>query len=499
MSRIGRESIAGPGRRAPPVTGRRRVMAVEEMEAVDLDLFMRSRKVVPVDSADESDGLNLLMKPGKTSIGSVKLSRGGTDDLLLAEMGKHDYDWLLSPPGTPLAGENNPRLFSTAPRSSSVAAKPTSIYKASKFPLPQSETGHSPRPLRSSPVTRASISNHYSTSSNKTSVLNMSMAFLTSSRPSTPGRTRSTAPPSPRPIPTATTPRASTPTRPRPSTATASRPSTPTARPQMPSVPRPSTPTQRVTTTSPPNPVPARSTSVGRTRTPATNGPIPARGSSPGPRARQPPQPIVLPDLPLEPPQNIRTKLPDRPTSAGRTRPGAAVTPRSSSISRPSSPAIRGRFPDNDMTVRRASKPASVAAESAGFGRTISKKSMDMALKHMDIRNSMGSIRGTSLFPQSVRSSASRGAKPACTVSENGRYATSGNGDATIVDKHVIGYMSPIRMFDPDIYGSSRYEAMLLEEDSKNTNWLHGPEERSDQSLVFDHRFELLPEPFELL
>ncbi|KAK1312637.1 hypothetical protein QJS10_CPA07g01339 [Acorus calamus] len=58
MNRIGRESNAGPGRRGPPVTGRRRVMAVEEVEAVDLDLFMRSRKVVPVDSADESDGLN---------------------------------------------------------------------------------------------------------------------------------------------------------------------------------------------------------------------------------------------------------------------------------------------------------------------------------------------------------------------------------------------------------------------------------------------------------
>ncbi|KAK1285187.1 hypothetical protein QJS10_CPB20g00064 [Acorus calamus] len=478
MNRIGRESIAGPGRRGPPVTGRRRVMAVEEVEAVDLDLFMRSRKVVPVDSADESDGLNLLMKPGKTSIGSVKLSRGGADDLLSAEMGKHDYDWLLSPPGTPLAGENNPRLFLTTPRSSSMAAKPTSISKASKFPLPQSETGHSPRPLRSSPVTRTSISNHYSTSSNKTSALNMSTASLTSFRPSTPGRTRPTAPPSPRPSPTATTPRASTPTRPRPSTATASRPSTPTTRPQTPSVPGPQH-------------------QLGGT--PTTNGPIPARGSSPGPRARQPPQPIMLPDLPLESPPNIRTKLPDRPASVGRTRPGAAVTPRSSSISRPSSPATRGRFPENDMTVRRASKPASVAAESAGFGRTISKKSMDMALKHMDIRNSMGSIRGTSLFPQSVRSSASRGAKPARTISENGSCATSGNGGATVVDKHVIGYMSPIRMFDPDIYGSSRYEAMLLEEDSKNTNWLHGPEERFDQSLVFDHRFELLPEPFELL
>jgi hypothetical protein len=46
------------------------------------------------------------------------------------------------------------------------------------------------------------------------------------------------------------------------------------------------------------------------------------------------------------------------------------------------------------------------------------------------------------------------------------------------------------------MYGSSRYEAMLLREDVKNTSWLHGFDDRPDQSLVFDHRFEPLPEPF---
>lgn len=45
-------------------------------------------------------------------------------------------------------------------------------------------------------------------------------------------------------------------------------------------------------------------------------------------------------------------------------------------------------------------------------------------------------------------------------------------------------------------YGSSRYDAILLREDLKNTNWLHSTEDKADLSPMFDHRFEPLPEPF---
>ncbi|KAK1271522.1 hypothetical protein QJS04_geneDACA022660 [Acorus gramineus] len=533
MNRYGRESIAGAGGRF--VENNRRGRAGASEEEVELDLFSRSRNGLSATSAvaDESDGLNSWMKSGKTSIGSVKLARSGIDDLLSADIGKHDYDWLLTPPGTPQTSENHHHhLFSTAPRSASTA-KPASTAKASRFSQTQSENTHSARPVRTSSLTRPSIStssntqftNHYSTNTNNTSTLNTSTTSVTSSRPSTPGRTRSTPPSNPRPSPgptprpTTSTPRASTPTRSRPSTASGSRPSTPITRPQTPSVPRPtsrpSTPTRRLPTTPPPNPVLARSSSVGRTRPPAKNGPVSARGSSPGPRARPPPQPIVLPDLPLEPPPNLRTKLPDRPASAGRSRPGAPVMVRTTSNSdrRPSSPTVRGRFPENDNpakarlnangsetgAVRRPAKPASVAAESTGFGRTISKKSIDMALRHMDIKNSMGSIRGTSLFPQSVRSAPPKGDR-LHRLSDPLPLPVHSNGTA---HQNALenGHRSLMRMFEPDPYGSSRYEAMLMKEDTKNMNWLHGgPGDRSDQSPVFDdHRFELLPEPFELL
>lgn len=47
-----------------------------------------------------------------------------------------------------------------------------------------------------------------------------------------------------------------------------------------------------------------------------------------------------------------------------------------------------------------------------------------------------------------------------------------------------------------DIYGSFRHDSMLLREDVSNTNWLHSVDDKSDESSVFDHRLEPLPEPF---
>ena len=50
-----------------------------------------------------------------------------------------------------------------------------------------------------------------------------------------------------------------------------------------------------------------------------------------------------------------------------------------------------------------------------------------------------------------------------------------------------------------DICESSRYDAILLKEDLKNTNWLHSIDDKSDQGTFFDNGFEPLPEPFGLL
>lgn len=48
-----------------------------------------------------------------------------------------------------------------------------------------------------------------------------------------------------------------------------------------------------------------------------------------------------------------------------------------------------------------------------------------------------------------------------------------------------------------DMYESSRYDAILLKEDLKNTSWLHTADDKTtDEALLFDHGFESLPEPF---
>lgn len=56
------------------------------------------------------------------------------------------------------------------------------------------------------------------------------------------------------------------------------------------------------------------------------------------------------------------------------------------------------------------------------------------------------------------------------------------------------------KLSEIDVYESSRYDALLLKEDLKNTNWLHSVDDKFDQgSLLFDTGFENLPEPFGLL
>ncbi|XP_077239297.1 uncharacterized protein LOC143880305 [Tasmannia lanceolata] len=560
MNRISRETVNG-GRSTPAGTQHRRGRSLTGISAErdeNLDLFSRNRRILPV--AVPSVESDASMKLGRLS---VKLSRSGLDDPFSSgDGGKHDYDWLLTPPGTPPfssthATESQPSP--TAPRSTS-SVRSVSTTKASRFSTTQSENNYSPRPARSSSVTRPSISNtHYTHSSNcnKTSILNTSTASITSYRPSTPV-TRSPLPSSARSSTPTTRPnsvRSSTPAKTRPAATSSGdrirpspnpRPSTPTARPQTPanlnspsarSNSRPSTPTRRNPIPAS-TPIPGRSSSVGRA--PPRKPTVASRPSSPGPRARRPQQPIVLTDIPVPP--NLRTTLQDRPLSAGRTRPGSSLTVRANS--EPTGPVnpprrqsssqvvTRGRLPEpsgkarlhsNGHEVRppeiqkpivpesigrRAAKPVT-STESTGFGRTISKKSLDMALRHMDIRNGMGSIRtmaANSLYPQSIRSATQKG-RPARvsdtpssvgsngTISENGynidRYS---NCETNHEDRKLSTKLS-----EPDRYESSRYDAILLKEDSKNMDWLHSLDNQSDQSPVFDHRFDPLPEPFDLI
>ncbi|KAL0916158.1 hypothetical protein M5K25_013647 [Dendrobium thyrsiflorum] len=540
-----------------------------------LDLFLRRRSATLVGSLGESGVQNGSIK--NLSVGSTIKGNIRTDDFLDAEMGKHDYDWLLTPPGTPIypSSDSSENQLSSTGKKNPSTAKSTSTSRASRLSASQSEHGHSTRPIRSSSVNRPSI---YCTHSNslfnhRTSSLNSSTVSVTSrpttpSRPSTPGNRSGSASSArasavSRPVQA----RSTNPSKTRPSLTSPgektrpsqnSRSSTPNGRLQLPSISgtnvnsyssvvrstsRPSTPTRRPNTpgisSSPANNV-GRSPSA--SRLPASRNSAPcSRPSSPGLHPRTPVMPFDIPDFPHDTPPNLRTKLPERPNSASRPRPGMALIARASSNSEAPASAVSGRrhslpvvtrskLPENSMkvrstkndhdavlleiqkpiapdpVVRRASKAS--LTESTGFGRTISKMSLDMALRHMDIRQSMGGIRANSIFPHSIRSGnapksrPARGSEPIFPVTNDEPLSETRSCSGIVLETAVFAekQMSKdcviAKESDFDLYGSSRYDAMLLKEDLKNTNWLHSVEDKSDQSPEFDHRFEPPPEPF---
>nr|XP_043635561.1 endochitinase A-like [Erigeron canadensis] len=529
------------------------------------DLFNRNRNSFPAASSDESD---LQVRLARLSVGSAKPAKSILDDMLASnEGGKNDYDWLLTPPGTPLVpstdGKESRPTPVTARSRSSVRA--SSINKTSRLSVSQSESNYSSRPARSSSVTRPSIStNQYATySSRNTNILNTSSASVSSYiRPSTPTRSSTTARPS-TPSTRTTPSRGSTPSRTRPSPTTTSndrttktsqttRPSTPGSRPQTPgslNTPtirpssRPSTPTRRsVTPSLSPSTTSATSAGRGLSSNARSTGST-SRPSSPSPRLRPPPQPINHADFSHETPPNLRTTLPDRPLSAGRSRPGGSTTVKGniepsntgSITRRHSSPIVnrgriaetpgRGRPHANGHVVetlepRRSSHlPDSLARKTikssnsdngAGFGRNISKKSLDMAIKHMDIRNGGARpLSGSTLFPQSIRSSNSRtqpgrassvpgsvdGSISNGVGSENGNYINGYSWNRGLPTEDHSPHSSKLSS-EVDIYESSRYDAILLKEDLKNTSWLHGADDKIDEGSFFDNGFESLPEPF---
>nr|GFB82240.1 hypothetical protein [Tanacetum cinerariifolium] len=176
------------------------------------------------------------------------------------------------------------------------------------------------------------------------------------------------------------------------------------------------------------------------------------------------PQPINHTDFSHEIPPNIRTTLPDRPLSAGTSRPVGSTTTK------------------------------------GGFGRNISKKSLDMAIKHMDIRNGGPRLSGSTLFPQSIRSSNSRApgrasSAPGSVVdgpisngitSENGSYNNVYSWNRGLSAEDQSPHSSKLSS-EVDIYESSRYDAILLKEDLKNTSWLHSADDKIDEGSFFDN------------
>ncbi|XP_021732445.1 mucin-19-like [Chenopodium quinoa] len=328
------------------------------------------------------------------------------------------------------------------------------------------------------------------------------------SRSSTPTRSTRTSAPSAGPsrssTPTRPTARSSTPTRP------TARSSTPTARPAVPTsrpTSRASTPTRRTSSSSVASVTASlnkssssiSSKSVGSA--PSRNT-VPSRGTSPTVRSR-PWNPSEMPGFSLDAPPNLRTTLPDRPLSAARGRP-AAPAARSASMEpasngrvgrRQSCSPSRGRAPNGGIHSSGSSVPAvnrghskvnedvspvvigtkmvervinmrklapprqddkhspglsgksGSSPDSSGFGRSLSKKSLDMAIRHMDIRRTIpGNLRPLmTKIPASSMYSVRSGPTGSRTASvSDSPLATSSNASSELSVNNHAGHGSEL-------------------------------------------------------
>ncbi|KAI9380555.1 hypothetical protein POPTR_016G114900v4 [Populus trichocarpa] len=508
----------------------------EKDEELTLFLEMRRREIereknnlLLNSSADEPQaplGLgsnNLSLVSNKITVSSIvpPPRKTATEKFLDSENDKSDYDWLLTPPRTPLftslelesqktamsqIGMSNARPTALKSRLINIQEEPASrTHVGSKGTTLQSGLNSTSAGNRRS----ASAGGQRSVSRPATPTGRPSLsATAKHSRPSTPtsrptlSSTKSVAPPA----------RSSTPTR------IAARSSTPTARPSLSGskpASRSATPIRQSSTPSSPPSVaaaPGQTSSVTKSVPATLKNPVASRGISPTVKSR-PWKPEEIPGFSLDAPPNLRTSLPERPASATRDRPGGpsarpasasrerpgdpSARPASASRGRPGGPSARSSSSDAGFNGRprqqscspsrgkasRMSIPTksrtqtnggddvnpvqmgtkmvervvnmrklvppkqdgshsslsnsagkSSSLDSTGFGRTLSKKSLDMALRHMDIRRSIsGNLRPlmTNIPASSMYSVRSGGSSKGRTVSVlDSPLATSSNASS---------------------------------------------------------------------
>ncbi|KAH7548360.1 hypothetical protein JRO89_XS14G0108200 [Xanthoceras sorbifolium] len=520
----------------------------------ELSLFLEMRKLekeqnnlLLLNNSTEDFDAPLGSKPGTSPIFNISTSattparKTGADEFLNSDSDKNDYDWLLTPPGTPLFPSlemesqktvmsqiGTPKARPTALKSRLANPQPepavrinlVSRQPASSPGLNTSSTGvrrpsssggpgsrpatptgrptltAASKPSRSStPTSRATLPSTKPTPSAARPTISATKPSVSATKTTVPAN-RSMVPAAKTTVPAAKTTvpsRSSTPSR---STA---RSSTPTTRPSIPSsksTSRAATPTRRPSTPSSAPSISAppvkSSPSVTKPALTTSKNPVPSHGASSTVKSR-PWNPSKMPGFSLDAPPNLRTSVPERPLSATRGRPGAP-SPRSSSVEpvsngrprRQSCSPSRGRAPNGTMHPSGSSVPAvnrgyskvndnvspvvigtkmvervinmrklappkqdgknspqghsgpgakSSSPDTLGFGRTLSKKSLDMAIRHMDIRRSIpGNLRPLMTnIPASSMYSVRSGTTRSRTISvSDSPLATSSNASSEV-------------------------------------------------------------------
>ncbi|KAM0025931.1 hypothetical protein Hdeb2414_s0020g00552061 [Helianthus debilis subsp. tardiflorus] len=338
---------------------------------LNLDVLQNSNQIrVALDSAPVSP-----LKPETKS--TIHGQDSGAGDLLNSLNNITDYDWLLSPPRHPLPSpeiEEQITVIDHTPVSNGQSTSPES--KLENPPADgTSTTDASPKPLVSS-------SNGVKPS-------------RTIRRPSPSRKTPSTGS---RPAPPTT----------RPTLTKPSRSSTPTSRATVAAATKPVAPIKRSTTPMPRLPVLAPTCkSTSRSSTPTQRTSVTATAKS----ASRSSTPTQRPSVTASAKSASRSSTPTLRSSNGGVK---SVMTRSRGHSNGDddvNPVLMGtQMVERVVNMRKLAPPKqdhisdpdnasgklSVSQDNSGFGRSLSKKSFDMALRHLDIRRSMpGNMRAS--------------------------------------------------------------------------------------------------------
>ncbi|RAL54903.1 hypothetical protein DM860_013599 [Cuscuta australis] len=506
----GRRGFEGLGFWDVTVGSLRSAVMMDKEEELALFNEMRRREKVGdgelllLEKSDEFDAL-LGSKDGSSSI----LNGGGracmpapttvADDFLYSENDKNDYEWLLTPPGTPLFPSLEMESQKTVmSQLGSLKPRPTALKSGPANPLeatvrsnltsrkPQSS---SPELTTSTPSIRrpsSSSSSRPSTPTNRSTLNNPTKPELntTMSKTSTSTRPTRSSTPTHGPVASSTkttvAPRSSTPTRqPIPGSKPISsykptpRAATPTRRPSSSSIAiKPSTTPTKNSSSPDVNPVPTKASDIRRvsadappnlmTSLPQDRPPSATRGRPriPVPRFSSI-EPVGTGKVRRQSCSPARGRLPNRTTvhGSGSSVPILAMSRLHAKANDNVSPVVVGaKMVERVVSMRKLAPPRqdnekspnsnlsskSPSLESSGFGRNLSKKSLDMAIRHMDIRRTVPSnLRplAAKIPASSVHSVRTRPTGRGMTVSKSDSpsHATSNNNDCSEVSANEVG------------------------------------------------------------